>query len=281
MRSNYSYLSAAIILLLVAGFCLDIQAQGAAQFVGTYRIDIPGKTSTNTTRERIDSRSVLRTDTTTIGRGASGAGTLEVRSDGTYAIRDHIGYGKLKAGKWIFNDEGPFSDKGGIELLEVKSSEYGKDQTSWYIFINNDGEVEAREPPYTTYNSLRLTKTGGGAVGRPQTGRANAPSTNRASLPAKTAPSPKAEKKRELTQDEIYKLQRDIVSYFTGKTQSQIEAVLGKAKGKNDQDGYSQEFSLENADLPIENFGARYKTMTVQFDAPPARGGKVKTVNLW
>lgn len=261
-------LVSAALLLVIAGLSA-VSAQGTNEFVGTYRIDIPGKVSTTTTRERIDSRTVQRTDSTTIGKGVQGAGRVEIKADGTYAIHDHIGYGKLKAGRWIVNSKGPFSDKGGIKLLEVKSADYGEDQRAWYVFVNSDGELEAREPPYTTYNSLRLTKTSGAKVTGPV----------KTNTPAAAKP-PVIAKKHELSQAEIYKLQDEIRAFFMGKTLSQIEAVLGKAKSKNDPDGYSQDFSLENAELPIENFPGTYKTITVQFNAPPARGGTVKNVNI-
>lgn len=204
----------------------------AQDFVGTYRIDIPGSASMNTTRERVDSQTVQRTDTTTIGKGARGAGVLEIKADGTYALRDFIGYGKLKTGKWIANDEGKFSDKGGIELLEVKSADYGEDDRSWFVFINDDGEVEAREAPYTYYNRLRLTKTAGKSITTKKTkslagdkstseNEKDSKAQQKGSLLEKKSVKTPSGKARRWTVAEFRQ-------YFEGKTPEEVEAVLGK-----------------------------------------------------
>jgi hypothetical protein len=85
---------------------------------------------------------------------------------------------------------------------------------------------------------------------------------------------------RELTQNDVFALNNDITVYLTGKTQSELEALLGKALSRDDPDGYSQEFSLQSATLPLANYPGPYTRASVQFDAPPALGGKVKYVTL-
>jgi hypothetical protein len=254
--------------MIAAG--LSVQAQKAGSFTGAYRIDMPGKYSDNTTRERIDSRTVLRTDSSTMGSSVRGMGTLEIKANGTFVLHDLLGYGKLRTGRWMANEEGPFSDRGGLKLLDVRPPDQKISERQWYVFINDNGEVEARESPFTTYNSYRLTKTSG------------APLKPNAKAEVTAVPAPKAKPaavaKKELTQGEIYKLQNDITAFLTGKTQSQVEAELGKATAKNDPDGYSQEFSLVGADLAIDNFPHVYTVVSLQFNAPPALGGKVKYV---
>jgi hypothetical protein len=223
-----------VILAVLAIFILP-GLVSAQDFVGIYRIDIPGKASSNTTRERVDNQTVLRTDTITVGKGTSGTGTLEIKSDGTYALHDFIGYDKLKTGKWIINDEGSFSDKGGIELLEVKSANYGADQRSWYIFLNDDGEIEAREAPYTTYNSLRLTKIGGKKIVKD--GKTKSKTKNNSHSDSEETDSQEqnvSSGEKKTSNFPSGKTRRWTVAefrqYFEGKTQEEVEVALGKAE---------------------------------------------------
>jgi hypothetical protein len=71
----------------------------------------------------------------------------------------YLGLGGTRTGRWIANDEGPFSDKGGIELLEVKSANYDADQRSWFVYLEN-GQLVGREPPYSGFNHLLFTRLG-------------------------------------------------------------------------------------------------------------------------
>jgi hypothetical protein len=218
------------VLLVILSFFTFSGFTAAQDLVGIYRIDIPGSASLSTTREKIDGQTVQRTDTTTIGKGSQGAGTLEIKADGTYIIRDFLGYGKARSGRWVENRKGKFSDKGGVELLEAKSADYAPDQRSWYVFVNDDGQIEAREAPYTYYNKLRLTRSGGKSL-----------TDNKLKSPVKNSPSRDNDKVDGQSVSRITVRSANIPpgksrqwtvkefqQFFEGKTREEVENSLGK-----------------------------------------------------
>jgi hypothetical protein len=201
----------------------------AQDFVGTYRIDIPASVRSNVDKQNIGNQTVRRTDSISMTGGAKGAGTLEIKADGTYAIRGHIGYGDLKTGKWIVIKEGKFSDRGGIELLETKSKDYG--ERSWFIIINDEGEVEAWEPPYLKTTTLLLTKISGKPVASSKT----EPPINKVtdSADGKSSEQKSASVDQHQSAEKTSsKVRRWTVAEFRksfeGKTPEEVEAVLGK-----------------------------------------------------
>lgn len=209
-------------MILVGGLPVAATAETCS-----YRIDNPGHGSISTSSQRIDRSTVEHTTTTTIGRGARGAGTLIMNTDGTYEIKNYLGLGPSRKGRWIVNDEGPFSDKGGVELLDVKGPDYGADQRSWFMYTNDEGQLVGREPPYTGFNDLRFTSMSGGACAPRGQAAAAAGGATKPGAATQAAQSPQAALVRPAMSAKVWTHQ-GFREHFMGKNRAQVEAELGK-----------------------------------------------------
>jgi hypothetical protein len=260
-----------IILSALAGLAW---AGTANAEICSFRIDNPGHGSVSSSSQRIDSRTVEHTTATTIGRGARGAGTLVLNSDGSYEVRGYAGLGAVRKGRWIANDEGPFSDKGGIELLDVKGPDYGEDQRSWFVYAGDDGGLVGREPPYTGFNDLRFTRTSGGAGCARLAENAVSPAqpaTTRAASSPLVGGTPAGAPAKTPAFTRLWH-HREFLSRYLGKTRAEIAAEFGKPQ---DMSGYKAPWTYNGFAAIRDTDDPKIVNHSAVFSFTEAEGGEV------
>ena len=254
-------------------FLFTAAAVQANEFVGTWRVDLGATVGMNDSYSRIDDTTVLKTTTTTIGRGARDMGSLQINADGTYALRyweyELIYRTPVIAGTWrpVAADD-PFAAMGAIELLGAKPDpNYAEKDRKWYVFRKEDGSVEARYPPYDGFAKIRLSKGGKSPAARPvppapvqavPAPAAPAPVTSAANAPAAAVPLVQAAKPRTSTPDQVRQA-------LTGKTVAEVQALLGQPAKVAYGTYY---FNGVDAVFPHCAGGCNWKSFAIQFGGP-------------
>jgi hypothetical protein len=252
------------LLAMAAG--TSAAAQGG-EFVGAWRVDLGATASYDVTRTRVDDTTVQRTGTTTIGRGASDMGSLQINADGTYVLRyleyELIYKTPVIRGTWTPAPPGdPFAALGAIMLSDAKPDpKYPPAERLWYVFRTEDGTVEARYPPYDGFAKIRLSGNAGAAA----TGRAprparpgQAPAATRPAGNMAAAQTPAAPTVATYTPDQVRRA-------LTGKTKAEVFAILGRPVKESYGNYYFN--GVENV-FPHCPGGCNWKSFMIQFGGP-------------